>query len=79
MPRKKIVKLPTPPAAPPPPPSRFTQGFAALCYDRGWVLPEPYVVQIYEEHIRNLEGQIDTLTRARLGKRIDPVEKAIPS
>lgn len=56
------------------PKSGFTAGFQALCYDRGWRLPDEYVTAVYEEGLLKLEARIAELTGGR-SKRIDPLAK----
>ena len=74
--RKKKEPKPTPQ-----PVSKFTQGFSALCYDRGWKLPDPYVHAVYEARLCQLEAEIEVLTggRSKGAPRINPMEKSIPS
>ncbi len=60
--------------AAPQPVSKFTEGFSALCYQKGWVLPPGYVNQVYEQAILNLEKQVAELTGERNGRRIDPIK-----
>ncbi len=66
--RKKKAEQPT---------SQFTDGFHALCFDRGWKLPDRYVTAIYEARLCALEEQIEVLTggRSKGAPRINAMEE----
>jgi len=61
------------------PPTRFTAALNMVFQENEWRLPEATVIQIYEHRIRQLEAEIDVLTRAGTGNRINPMQKAMPS
>lgn len=60
-------------------PSKFREALQITLSNDGWCLPESRAIEILDLHIKRLEGEIETLTRAGTGRRIDPLEKAIPS
>lgn len=64
-----------------PEPSKFTQALTITLAADGWVLPESQAIMVYDEHIKRLEREIETLTGGRSAgaQRINPIEKAIPS
>jgi len=56
-------------------PTRFTKALNQIFYDRGWNLPAPYVIEVYEQHIRRLEARIDELSGSTATRRIDPIKE----
>lgn len=61
------------------PPTKFTAALTMVFEENQWRLPDAIIVASYEERIRQLEAEIEVLTRAGTGRRINPLEKAIPS
>lgn len=64
------------------PKSQFTDGFHAICYHKGWVLPADYVTAVYEARLCALEAEIEVLTggRSKGAPRINAMEeRKIPS
>lgn len=60
-------------------PSKFKEALTVTLSNDGWVLPESKAIEVLDAHIRRLEEEIETLSGARVGKRIDPLAKPIPS
>lgn len=62
--------------------SKFTEALAVTLSQDGWVLPESHALQVYDEHVKRLEKEIDVLTGGRSSKpaRINPIEeRKVPS
>ena len=60
-------------------PSKFKEALQITLSNDGWCLPESRAIEILDLHIKRLEGEIETLTRAGTGRRIDALAKPLPS